>query len=291
MILSDDSMEFQALISLLDDPDPVAYNSVSKRIFDLGPPAVHVLEDVWEHSFDELVQSRIEQIVHHIQFEDIRKKLSEWSSREENDLLDGYCIITRFQYPDVDEVKLRDQVEKIRRDVWLELNDRLTALEIVKVFNHIFFEVHEFSQKTESGKIQDSGCYFLNNLLESRRGNSLSLGVLYVLLAEKLNLPVRGVDLPGHFVASYMRSPELPGEMPGILFYINPSARGAVFSRSDVELYLKQAGIGPEEKFFIPCSSKQIITRLLDDLKMMYDKQGDSEKASDLKALKKILQY
>jgi len=283
-------MEFQALISLLDDPDPVAYNSVSERIFDLGTPAVHALEDVWEHSYNELVQRRIEQIVHHIQFEDIRKRLSEWASHEENDLLDGYCIITRFQYPDLDEVKLRDQVEKIRRDVWLELNDRLTALEIIKVFNHILFEVHAFGQKPESGKIREPGSYFLNNLLESHRGNSLSLGILYVLLAEKLNLPVNGVDLPGHFVASYVRNPELPGETTGILFYINPSVRGAVFSRSEVELYLKQSGIDPEEKFFIACSNKQIIARLLGELMLIFEKEGNPEKAGELKTLRKILQ-
>jgi regulator of sirC expression with transglutaminase-like and TPR domain len=289
MSLPVENSELQALISLLDDPDPVAFQSVSERIFGMGTLAVHTLEDVWEHTFDEMVQNRIEQIVHNIQFEDIRHRLSDWVAGEEHDLLDGYCIITKFQYPELNEKNMRERFEKIRRDIWLELNNRLTALETIKVFNHILYEVHSFGQKPEPGKTFEPAGYFLNNLFENRRGNPMSLGILYVALARKLDLPIYGVGLPGHFIATYADDSELPVKSDNILFYINPFSKGAVFSRREVELYLKQAGITPDERYYTICSNKSIIARLIDELEVAFEKKGETAKAAELKALGKIV--
>lgn len=289
MSLPAPNAELQALISLLDDPDPVTYQSVSERISDMGPQAVHILEDVWEHTFDEMVQNRIEQIVHHIQFDDIRQRLAQWASGDENNLLDGYCIITRYQYPEIDEQILRDRFEKIKRDIWLELNDHLTALETIGVFNHILFEVHAFGQKQKPGRTYEPASYFLNNLLENRRGNPISTGILYIALADSLNLPVYGVGLPGHFIALYADNSVMPVQTGNILFYINPFAKGAVFSRREVELYLKQAGITPDERYFNFCSNKSIIGRLVEELRQAFDKQGEAEKAAEMKMLGKIV--
>jgi len=281
--------ELQALISLLDDPDPETYLSVSERIYGLGPQAVHTLEDVWEHTFDELVQNRIEQIVHKIQFEDVRCRLTDWAAGDDHDLLEGCCIVNRFQYPEFNEQNLRERFEKIRRDIWLELNNSLTALETIKVFNHILYEVHKFGQKPEPGKTFEPAGYFLSNLFENRRGNPLSLGILYVALAGKLELPVYGVGLPGHFIATYTDDSVLPVKADDILFYINPFAQGAVFSRREVELYLKQAGITPDERYYTICSNKSIIARLIDELRQAFEKKGETAKAAELKILGKIL--
>lgn len=289
MTIPDKNPELQALISLLDDPDPAAYESISERILGIGPQAVQVLEGVWERTYDELVQGRIEQIVHHIQYEDVRRRLTDWVAGDENDLLDGYCIVTRFHYPELDETKIRSQFEKIRRDIWLELNDRLTALENIKVFNHILFEVHAFGQKIEHNKIYETGGYFLNTLIESHRGNPLSLGILYVALAARVGLPVYGVGLPGHFVTLYADDTVVPVKPGNILFYINPFARGAVFSRREVEMYLKQAGITPDEKYYTVCSNKNIISRLIDELSIAFEKEGENDKALELRSLRKIV--
>src|SRR3974390_2738162 len=132
--------EIDALIRLLDDTDEEVYSHISERLITFGPSVIPILESVWSSSLDALMQSRIEQIIHRIQLEALQKELKEWTKSETKDLLTGAIIVARFQYPDLNEVKIREQVEKIKRDAWLELNDDLTALEQVKVLNRIFFD-------------------------------------------------------------------------------------------------------------------------------------------------------
>ena len=127
--------EVIALITLLDDPDEVIYSQVKDRFVILGPPAIPHLETAWENSFDAIMQKRIEIIIHTIQFEILQKALKKWAIEEQEDLLKGILILSRYQYPDLDETKIRKGLDQIKQDVWLELNDDLTAIEKVKVLN------------------------------------------------------------------------------------------------------------------------------------------------------------
>lgn len=125
--------ELSALISLLDDPDEAIYNEVCSKLLSMGPKMVIPdLEAAWEHCFDTLIQNRIENIIHKIQFDLIAKELKRWSAPENQNLLDGVLLIARYQYPDLDFSKVEKQIELIKHDVWLELNENLTALEKVK---------------------------------------------------------------------------------------------------------------------------------------------------------------
>ena len=95
--------EVIALITLLDDPDDGIYSEVKNRFIILGPPAIPHLETAWENSFDALMQKRIEGIIHTIQFKALQNALKYWSENEQDDLFKGCAIISRYQYPDLDE--------------------------------------------------------------------------------------------------------------------------------------------------------------------------------------------
>ena len=125
--------EVFALISLLDDPDEMVFKEVSMKFLSLGEEVIPVLEDAWEHSFDTLIQNRIENIIHQIQFDLIKDALKEWSHPDQQNLLEGALLIARYQYPDIDTAKIKKQIDQIKQDVWLELNENLTALEKVKI--------------------------------------------------------------------------------------------------------------------------------------------------------------
>src|SRR5687768_5928592 len=123
--------EVIALITLLDDPDEIIYTQVKERFVTLGPPAIPHLETAWENSFDAIMQKRIETIIHTIQFEILQKALKTWAKDEQDDLFKGVILLARYQYPDLDENKIRKQMQQIKQDVWLELHADLTALEKV----------------------------------------------------------------------------------------------------------------------------------------------------------------
>ncbi len=285
--------EVIALITLLDDPDEVIYSQVKDRFVILGPPAIPHLETAWENSFDAIMQKRIEIIIHTIQFEILQKALKKWAIEEQEDLLKGILILSRYQYPDLNETKIRKDLDQIKQDVWLELNDDLTAIEKVKVLNHILFEVHQFSGNITNYHAPQNS--FINNVLESKKGNPLMLSVLYMLICKELNIPIYGINLPQHFVLAYLNDYANLIDVNNktlsnnILFYINPFSKGLIFNQKDIDQFLKQLNLEPEAKYYIPCSNIEIVKRSLNNLIFSYEKLGYLEKVDELKGLDKQL--
>lgn len=286
------SKEIAAIISLLDDPDPIIFEQISKKILSLGTTVIPMLESQWEQSLDALLQQRIEQLIHQIQYNTVKKELKTWASSGSFDLLSGFITIARLQYPELDEQKLINQIEAIKRDAWIELRYDTSPLEKVKILNHVFYSINGFTGNTTN--FHDPQNSYINNVLESRRGNQISLAVIYSIVAQRLDIPIYGVNLPQHFVLAYLdEKQEYPhissGEANGILFYINAFNKGSVFNRRDVDHFLKQLEIQPESYFYNPCSNIQIIKRILRNLISAYEKQSNIEKATEIEELLTML--
>jgi len=281
--------EVIALITLLDDPDEVIYIQVKDRFVVLGPPAIPHLETAWENSFDAIMQKRIETIIHTIQFETLQKALKNWAKVDQDDLLKGILILARYQYPDLDENKIKKQLATIKQDVWLELHEDLTALEKVKIINHILFEVHQFSGNITNYHAPQNS--FINNVLESKKGNPLMLSVVYLLICNELKIPVYGINLPQHFVLAYLNEEANLIDVNNktlsnnILFYINPFSKGLLFNQKDIDQFLKQLNLDLEPKYYLPCSNIDIIKRCINNLIFSYEKLGYIEKVEELKGL------
>lgn len=281
--------EVIALITLLDDPDEVIYVQVKERFVTLGPPAIPHLETAWENSFDAIMQKRIEIIIHTIQFEILQKALKDWAKEESDDLLKGMLLLARYQYPDLDEAKVKKMLHQIKQDVWLELQDDLTSLEKVKIINHILFEVHQFSGNITNYHAPQNS--FINNVVESKKGNPLMLSVVYMLICKELSIPVYGINLPQHFVLAYINDYANLIDVNNktlsnnILFYINPFSKGLMFNQSDIDQFLKQLHLESEPKYYLPCSNVEIVKRSLNNLIYSYEKLGYIEKVEELKAL------
>ncbi|MCD6017871.1 MAG: hypothetical protein K0S53_992 [Bacteroidetes bacterium] len=285
--------EVIALITLLDDPDDGIYSEVKNRFIILGPPAIPHLETAWENSFDALMQKRIEGIIHTIQFQALQNALKNWAENEQDDLFKGCCIIARYQYPDLDENKLKKQLHQIKQDVWLELHDDLTAIEKVKIINHIMFEVHQFGGNITNYHAPQNS--FINVVLETKKGNPVMLSVIYALVCKELGIPIYGVNLPQHFVLAYVNDftnlfdPSHKTLSDNILFYVNPFSKGLIFNQGDVDSFIKQLNVEPETKYYLPCSNLDIIKRIINNLIYSFDKMGYAEKVQELKELEKNL--
>ncbi|HBF87563.1 MAG TPA: hypothetical protein DDX39_02885 [Bacteroidales bacterium] len=281
----------QALIGLLDDPDDFIFNEVSSKLIKLGSDIIPLLEDAWESSLNELFQERIENIIQNIQFNFVKQSLDKWNKSEEHDLLEGVFLIAKHQYPNLDFQKMIDKLEPIIQNTWLELNNNLTALEKVRILNHIMFDIHKFSRNTSNNTSPEN--FYLNYLLEEKRGNPLSLSIIYAIVAQKLNLPIYGVDLPRNFILAYKdvqsaisTSDEFSND---VLFYINPYNKGAVFGKKEIEHFINQQKLEFDESFFVPCSNHRIIEILIQSLMSSYEKLAYPDKVSDLSILFEII--
>ena len=284
-----DPKELNALISLLDDPDEIIFKEVRVKLISLGFDVIPVLENAWEHSFNAVLQTRIENIIHTIQFQKISEDLREWARSDKQDLLDGSILITKYQYPDLDEKKIRKQLDQMKQDVWLEINDNLTALEKVKIINHIMYDVYQLSGNTTNYHAPQNS--YINNVLESKKGNPISLSIIYAVIAQSLDIPVYGVNLPEHFVLAYKDLGAVPiisksklGDSR-ILFYVNAFSKGAVFSRREIDAFIKQLKLVPEPAYYDTCSNLDMIKRVIRNLIIAYEKQGMQEKKDELESL------
>lgn len=281
------SKEISALIKLLDDPDLEIYEHVEKRLLEYGPQVINFLENEWEHSLDTLLQERIENIVHKIQFSSVREDLNLWYQSGAFDLLQGALVINRYQYPDLDEQKLIIQIEEIKREIWLGLQYEMSSIEKIKLINHVFYNVYGFSGNTKNH--HDPQNSYISQVLESKKGNQISLAIIYSTLAQKLDIPVYGVNLPQHFILGYIDEGKREEQEFGVLFYINAFNKGAIFGKHDVDQFLRQLNLDPLPGFYAPCSNVEIIRRIIRNLISAYENLGSTEKVNELKQLQEIL--
>ena len=282
----------RAMILLLEDPDEHVFTEIRGQLLSMGNEVIPALENIWESTFNNTLQSRIEDIIQKIQFNTTSEELKLWAATGGIDLLQGTILIARYQYPDLDEEHIRNQIELIRKDVWLELNPNLTAFEKVRVINHILFDVYHFTGNTSNYHAPQNS--YINNVLESHRGNPLLLSILYSCIAQGLNIPIYGVNLPEHFILAYRDEfmiRDSDEEEEPILFYINPFSKGAVFSRREIDTFLKQLKLEPNRIFYESCSNVEIIKRQIRNLITAYEKLGYPDKVVDLKELLNTINY
>lgn len=283
----------EALINLLDDPDDTVFGMVSKELRKGTDDIIPELERKWESSFDESAQERIENIIQHIQFKETRRRVKRWLARdaESRSLLNGFCHVDRFQYPDMNPLNIQVKVENLRKAIWLELNNSLTYLEKVTILNHFLFNLNGFSINL-SNPHSPQNCY-LNQLLDTKKGNPVSISIFYTILARQLELPVRLVDFPKNPLVAIVDA-DLARKVHGstlnseVLFYVNPSNKGAITSRKEIEYHLKKNDFNPLHEYTEPKSDVLFIRRLLESMQEAYQSVGFSEKEEKLLRLLRL---
>ncbi|MGB1247940.1 MAG: transglutaminase family protein [Chitinophagales bacterium] len=278
--------EINALIRLLDDEDPNVYKNVTNKLISYGKEVVPMLESVWEDDFNPAVHERIENLIHQINFESVKTQLKDWIADEEHNLLNGALIVASYHFSDVKKEHVQLMVSQIKQKIWLELHDYLTPLEQVNVFNQIFYGLLGFggsySQKPE---MRD---YCVNYVLESKNGTSISLGLIYMIIAHELQLPIYGVLLNRHFVLSYQKrfiqdfTQDYAEES---VFYINPMNKGMVFQREEIKTYLKSLKQEPQTSDYTPASNKLIVLELLKYLLHYFSSNDELQKVEEIQLL------
>jgi len=237
--------ELKALVSLLDDDDGQIVSHVEEKILSLGTTIIPFLEEEWESNFNPTVQRRIEEIIHTLQYALLKERIADWYASEEQDLLTGMWLVATYQYPDIELIKLRQDLEQIYYETWLEFKQDLYPFDQVKVINSVLFNKLKF-------------------------------------VAQKLKLPVHGVNLPNLFVLTYKDNVHTQ-------FYINVFNKGLIFSRQDIENYINELHLTHQQSFFEPCANLEIIRRVFRNLIMSFDKMGEHAKAEEVKELLLII--
>lgn len=284
------SKDIQSLINLLDDPDDGIFGQVRNELKTLGSEVIPSLEFHWERNrTNPIFQNRIEELIHEIQLEHIKHELMAWNGQSDPSLAEGISIISRFEYPEVTKEYIDQAVHQLSKEIWLELNDQLTALEKVRIINHFLYDVHGFNGDSDDYHAVVNN--FPHLVMKQKAGNPLSLSIIYILIAEKLELPIYGINLPRHFIVAYVDDFFLSNinEVQPILFYINPFSSGGVFGKQELIDFLERINIKYHNSFASPCDNRSIIRRMLNNMIFSYSREGRHDEAAELKEIQSAI--
>ena len=257
--------ELDAIIRLLDDPDPTVYNILEHRLVSEGTGVLGRLRSALGDNPGRLLKNRISNITHLIRKNDIAESLAKWKD-DDSDLLQGAWIVSKYEYPDKGYNSLRDDFKSMAENLETIDFKNFSPLEQIKFVNHIFFKKLRFSASVPPNFFLPDNS-FITYALDHRTGNTITMAVTYMLLAQHSQIPLYGVNLPKNFILAYV-SPD--DNRP--LFYINPFNQGAVLNEDEIVFFLKQQSIPPQSQFFNRCPNTVIIQRLLHNLKSSYER-------------------
>ncbi len=269
--------QIKALVSLLDDEDAEIVSHVENKIRSLGSGVIPFLETEWEGSFNSVLQRKIEELIHELQLNLMIERLQNWKNGGGLSLLEGMWALATYQYPDLSQERLEEEINSLYAQAAPAVQPDAEAVDQVRALNAVFYGPLGFGANTKS--FHSASNSMINAVLESRKGNPITLCVIYMLLARKLGLSLYGVNLPSLFVLTYKKD--------NTQFYINVFNRGIIFSRTDIDHYIAQLKLKPADTFYEPCTNLEIIQRALRNLILSYEKAGEPDK---IREVERILQ-
>lgn len=282
--------EISALFTLIDDPDEEVFDAVSEKIVDYGKNIIPNLEHLWETTPNEDTQTRIELLIHRLHYRDLTEDFRQWSISGHHDLMLGAMLTCKFQYPEISTAPVLQEIEKIRRNIWLELNNYLTPLEQINIVTSILYSY--YGLKGGETNYKEPNEFLLHKTLEAKRGNQISNGILYLVLCELLDIPVKAICIPRQFIVAYFKpgysDESLPNPVNKIEFFIDPTS-GQVFTHNDVESYFKRISVPPTGVYFKPQKNKQVIQHLLAEFSKCFTEEKEMYKQGELAELAKML--
>ncbi len=285
-----ENKEIIALLHLIDDPDEDVYSTVSEKIMSFGKDIIPNLENLWENIENENTQERIEFLIHRVHFRDLTNDFTAWRDND-GELLDGALLVAKYNYPDLQPEIVKQEIEKLRRNTWLELNNYLTPLETINVINSIFFNYYK--QKGVEISYENPDQFLINKTLESRKGNAIGNGIIYLILCQMLDIPVKAVNIPRQFLLGYyddqydLLNPS--GHSSEKIKFFVDALTGQMYSHKDIENYFKRLSVPPVSSYFRSLNNKKIIQFLLEELSKCFDNDRNHYKMEELLSLANIL--
>lgn len=288
-----ETTEIKSLLLLLDDTDEEVVGLVEKKLVSFGIDVIPLIESELAQIKDQTVNDLASDVISKINYNQLLIDFQTWFGSEEKDLLNGVLLVAKYKYPNLKKAEILEAIEKIKLKAWLEMRHDITAYEKVKILNYAFYNIHGFSGNVDN--YQSSSNSFINEVLDSKKGNPIMLCIIYMLVAQNLKLPVFGINLPQHFMLAFLeedkmelstfdlnKSKKITPENRGVLFYINAFHKGGVFTKNSLEQFVKQMQIQSNPAYYLPCDNLTIVKRVLRNLASSFKYEENKWKANQI---------
>ena len=285
------SNELDHLIKLLDDEDESVYSNVRDRFISHGKDTSDYLENFLSNKLIEennLIRKRASEIITAINFENIESEMTQLiNSGNKYILEDAMLIIASYGYPLIDKSDYKSKLDKISSDIKEILsekeikNSEMPPQEILKTINNFLFREKGFTGNSDNYYDPDNS--FINKVIDDRKGIPVTLSILYMLIARRLDLPVYGINLPGHFILKHNNG-NAEEE-----YFIDPFNKGVLISVKEASQFIKNSGMSKDEfidiPYLKPSTDKEILLRVLRNLSEAFKKENEFLKSEQIEKL------
>jgi len=181
--------------------------------------------------------------------------------------------IARMEYPDLDVEGYLERFDLLAARVVDRLPELPTTQQVITALNEVLFAEEGFSGNRED--YYDPRNSFLNEVMDRNLGIPITLALVYMEVAQRIGFPLFGVGMPGHFLLKHY-------DVDGRETFIDPFNRGDVLTRAQCqtrldEIYSGQMPLQPE--FLHTVTRRQMLTRMLNNLRQIYSTQRDFKRA------------
>ncbi len=196
------------------------------------------------------------------------------------DLAKAALYMALEEYPNFEPQEYLDALDSIADEVRSRLPTQNYPLRIIQTINGYLYEDCQFSGN--DADYYDPRNSFLNQVIDRRTGIPISLSLVYLEVAKRIDFPMVGIGMPGHFLIR----PDF--EDAGI--FVDAFNRGEILFPEDCQGRLSQIYGQPmdlQPTFLAPVSRRQFLGRMLGNLKAIYLQQRDAVRV--LGAIERIL--
>lgn len=255
--------EIPALLALLRDRhDREVQRLLQEQLAALDDDALLAL---WRHSgtLPDAAAMELEDRLRVRQWTTLRATL-EQAPAGQLTLEDYVFMVARVGHVAFDAAKVRQLLDDLATGLQERLEPGGTPLtQAVKLAD---FLGRELGYVGNHANYVDPENSFIDSVLITRKGIPISLSVVYLLVAQRLGLPLRGIGLPGHFIVGLV-----PAE--GEALYLDPYRRGQVLTHLDCIALVQQIGHPFNVSMLSPVSDRYIFQRMLANLYQIYEQR------------------
>jgi regulator of sirC expression with transglutaminase-like and TPR domain len=275
--------EIESLMFLLEDPDPFVQEQVQLRFMELGDRAVPLLDQIRVQTKDKEEKKRAKEVLHQLTFATLKEDFAEL-------LLEGIgnraqlekAVITlaRFGHPTLRESEYVKTLDHFADMIRPSLRYRDNEREKMQTLMKFIFEDLNFRGDNKDYHNPANG--FIDQVIERRKGLPISLSLVAMFIARRLELPVFGVNMPIHFMLAFV------GEKEEQL--IDPYDQGAEVSYDQCYFFLKKNNVTPKPEHFKMASDIDILARCIRNLMHSYERNEEQERVQELKSLLELVE-
>lgn len=250
-----------ALINLLADEDPAVHEVVRRKILSLGPDTRRWLQP-HTLSSDPLLRRRTAALIRHFDRQAADDAFLGFclSHGEEFDLEEGAWLLARTQYPEINVIAYQALLDSFVAELRQRIGRGKKPNQMLGQVNEYLF--NELSITGNQQNYYDPDNSYLNRVLDRRTGNPVTLCLLYLVIARRLQLPVVGVGLPGHFLCRYQSSSEE--------IYIDAFHHGQQLTKADCIQHLVRGNYDLDDDSLTPVSARRMFQRICRNLHQIY---------------------